>query len=445
MVFSECNSLILRFPAGSVHGILAKVMKKLLPFTHQQIKQIVQRHPTPVYVYAEREMVDNTRALLKAFSWNRGFKEYFAVKAAPNPFLLKILRNEGLGMDASSLAELELSHRIGAKGEEVMFTSNNTPEKEFRRARELGAIINLDDLTHIEYLHAHVGMPELISFRLNPGDSLGGSDIIGKPAEAKFGITREQLFAAYRAARDCGATRFGLHTMPISNNLDVTYFPKTVRTLIGIAIELKNELGIALDFINMGGGIGIPYRPEEEPIDIMALGRSMQKAFQEALSGSDLPEPKLFMECGRYITGPYGFLITKAIHTKDIYRRYIGVDATMANLMRPGMYGAYHHITVLGKENAQNTEVYDIVGSLCENNDKFAKQRALPKIDVGDLLVIHDAGAHGHSMGFNYNGKLRSAELLLRPDGSVLEVRRAETFDDLFATLDLNAAEEFQG
>jgi diaminopimelate decarboxylase len=420
-------------------------MKKPLPFTRQRIEQIVQRHPTPIYVYAEREMVDNTRALLKAFSWNRGFKEYFAVKAAPNPFLLKILRNEGLGMDASSLAELELSNLIGARGEEVMFTSNNTPEKEYRRAKELGAIINLDDLTHIEYLHTHVGMPELISFRLNPGDVLGGSDIIGKPAEAKFGITREQLFGAYRSARDCGATRFGLHTMPISNNLDIAYFPKTVSTLLEIAVELKKELGISLAFINMGGGLGIPYRPEEEPIDIMALGRSMQKAFEEALSGSDLPEPKLFMECGRYITGPYGFLVTKAIHTKDIYRRYIGVDATMANLMRPGMYGAYHHITVLGKENAPNTEVYDIVGSLCENNDKFAKQRTLPKIDVGDLLVIHDAGAHGHSMGFNYNGKLRSAELLLRLDGSVLEVRRAETFDDLFATLDLDAVEGFQG
>lgn len=418
-------------------------MKKTPPFTLEQIRQIVQKNPTPLYVYTENEMVANAKALVKAFSWNRGFKEYFAVKAAPNPFLMKILRHEGLGMDASSLAELELSYQVGASGEEVMFTSNNTPAKEYRRARELGAIINLDDITHIEYLHTNVGMPELISFRLNPGDLLGGSDIIGKPTEAKFGIPLDQLYRAYGLARDCGAKKFGLHTMPISNNLDISYFPKTVRTLLEIAVELKNELGITLDFINMGGGLGIPYYPEEEPIDIVALSRLIEETFQEVLAGSGIQEPKLFMECGRYITGPYGYLITQAIHTKDTYRRYIGVDATMANLMRPGMYGAYHHVSVLGKEEAPATEVYDVVGSLCENNDKFAIQRSLPPIDVGDLLVIHDAGAHGHSMGFNYNGKLRSAEILLRTDGKAEVIRRAESFDDLFATLDLERVGSF--
>ncbi|MFN4895421.1 MAG: diaminopimelate decarboxylase [Pseudomonadota bacterium] len=418
-------------------------MKKPLPFTYAQIEQIVRDHPTPVYVYTEREMVENSKALINAFSWNRGFKEYYAVKAAPNPYLMKILRAHGLGMDASSLAELELSNVIGMKGEEIMFTSNNTPAKEYRRAIELGAIINLDDRTHVDYLHKSVGMPELISFRLNPGDALGGSGIIGLPSEAKFGLTREQLFEAYQAARSCGARRFGLHTMPISNNLDQSYFPKTVRTLLEIALELKKELEISLDFINMGGGLGIPYRPDDKPIDVVALSRSIEGVFQETLVNSGIEQPKLFMECGRYITGPYGFLITRAIHTKDTYRRYIGVDATMANLMRPGMYDAYHHITVLGKEEAPTSEVYDIVGSLCENNDKFAKQRNLPKIELGDLLVIHDAGAHGHSMGFNYNGKLRSAEVLLRADGTTIEIRRAETFEDLFATLNLQGVGSF--
>jgi diaminopimelate decarboxylase len=418
-------------------------MKKSLPFTHQQIERIVADYPTPVYVYAEQEMVQNVRELLRAFSWNSGFKEYFAVKAAPNPFLMKILKAQGLGMDASSLAELELSHAIGARNQEIMFTSNNTPAEEYRRARELGAVINLDDTTHIDYLHRHVGMPELISFRLNPGDALGGSEIIGHPKEAKFGLTREQILAAYKLARDCGAKRFGLHTMPISNSLDRGYFPQTVNLLLEIAIELKRDLRIELEFINMGGGLGIPYRPEEQPIDIQALGREIQATFERVLSGTGLSGLKLFMECGRYITGPYGFLITRAIHKKEIYRRYVGVDATMANLMRPGMYGAYHHITVVGKEDVPSTELYDIVGSLCENNDKFALQRSLPPIDTGDLLVMHDAGAHGHSMGFNYNGKLRSAEVLLRPNGELLEVRRAEGLNDLFATLDFDRVGDF--
>jgi len=418
-------------------------MKSNLPFSKAEIDDLTSRHPTPFYLYTEKEIVDNAKRLVQAFSWNKGFKEYFAVKATPNPFLMKILRANGLGMDASSLAELKLSETSGARGEEIMFTSNNTPAAEYLKARELGAIINLDDLTQIDYLNEHVGIPELISFRLNPGAELGGSDIIGKPEEAKFGLTREQLVSAYRQAKELGAKRFGIHTMPISNHLEIDYFQQTVRILLKISLELRAELGINIEFINIGGGLGIPYRPEEKSLDVEALSGLVQRAYQETLAGTGLDAPKLFMECGRFITGPYGYLITRAVHTKEIYRSYIGVDATMANLMRPGMYDAYHHITVLGKETAPNTEVYDVVGSLCENNDKFAKQRSLPKIEVGDLLVIHDAGAHGHSMGFNYNGKLRSAELLKRPDGSVVEIRRAETYNDLFATLDLARVGDF--
>jgi diaminopimelate decarboxylase len=418
-------------------------MKSNLPFSKAEIDDLTSRHPTPFYLYTEKEIVDNAKRLVQAFSWNKGFKEYFAVKATPNPFLMKILRANGLGMDASSLAELKLSETIGARGEEIMFTSNNTPAAEYLKALELGAIINLDDLTQIDYLNEHVGIPELISFRLNPGSELGGSDIIGKPEEAKFGLTRDQLISAYGKAKELGAKRFGIHTMPISNHLEIDYFQQTVRVLLKISLELRAELGINIEFINIGGGLGIPYRPEEKSLDVEALSGLIQRAYQETLAGTGFEAPKLFMECGRFITGPYGYLITRAVHTKEIYRNYIGVDATMANLMRPGMYDAYHHITVLGKEHAPNTEVYDVVGSLCENNDKFAKKRNLPKIEVGDLLVIHDAGAHGHSMGFNYNGKLRSAELLKRPDGSVIEIRRAETYNDLFATLDLARVGDF--
>jgi diaminopimelate decarboxylase len=413
------------------------------PFSLELLETLAKTYPTPFYLYTEKQMVENTRSLLRAFSWNSGFREFYAVKALPNPYILKILGKEGLGMDCSSLAELELSRAAGFSGESIMFTSNNTPAHEYARAKELGAIINLDDLTHVEYLHKRVGFPQLISFRLNPGSKLAGSDIIGKPEEAKFGLTHTQLVDAYRIARDCGATRFGLHTMPISNELDPRYFVSTVRMLLQTVRELHATLGITVEFINMGGGIGIPYRPAQSAVDIAALGRDIERCFHEELDGSGVPEPKLFMECGRFITGPYGYLVTRVIHTKDIYRRYIGVDATMANLMRPGMYGAYHHITVAGKESVAHSETYDVVGSLCENNDKFAIQRPLPPIDIGDLLVIHDAGAHGHSMGFNYNGKLRSAELLLRSDDSVRCIRRAETLADHFTTIDLGALGEF--
>jgi diaminopimelate decarboxylase len=412
---------------------------KDLPLNPQQLTELARRYPTPFYLYTEKEMLQNASRLLKAFEWNKGFTQFFAVKALPNPVVMKLLAHVGLGMDCSSIAELELSSSIGVAGERIMFTSNNTPAPEYHRARELGAVINLDDLTQVSYLKEHVGIPELISFRLNPGRKLAGTDIIGKPVEAKFGLTSEQLRDAYQFAKACGATRFGLHTMPISNELERSYFVGTVRLLLQTVRELHAELGILFEFINMGGGIGIPYRPEERPLDLELLSKEIEQCFQAELSGSNLPVPKLFMECGRVITGPYGYLVTRAIHTKDIYRRYIGVDATMANLMRPGMYGAYHHISVVGKEHDTPSETYDIVGSLCENNDKFAIQRRMPPINVGDLLVIHDAGAHGHSMGFNYNGKLRSAELLLRPDGSVVQIRRAETLLDYFATLDFNA------
>jgi diaminopimelate decarboxylase len=413
------------------------------PCDRAKLEALARRYPTPFYIYTEREMLENVAALKGAFAWNAGFREYFAVKAAPNPFLLKILHAQGLGMDCSSLAELELSDHVGVRGESIMFTSNNTQAYEYVRARELGAIINLDDQTHIEYLAQHATFPELISFRLNPGDSLSGSEIIGKPQEAKFGLKRDQLVAAYRKARDLGARRFGLHTMPISNELNRSYFVKTVAMLLDVVRELHDTLGISIEFINMGGGIGIPYRPEQAAIDIQALGREIQSCFHEGLAGLELAEPKLFMECGRYITGPYGYLVTRVIHTKDTFRRYIGVDATMANLMRPGMYGSYHHITVAGKESAPADQIVDVVGSLCENNDKFAIQRALPAVEVGDLVIIHDAGAHGHAMGFSYNGKLRSAELLLRADNSVVSIRRAETLDDHFATLDFKALREF--
>jgi diaminopimelate decarboxylase len=412
---------------------------KNLPLPAELLRELTKRFPTPFYLYTESEMVQNARRLVKAFSWNHGFTEFFAVKALPNPVVMKLLAEAGFGMDCSSIAELQLSHSIGVVGERIMFTSNNTPAAEYQRARGLGAIINLDDLTQLSYLKEHAGIPDVISFRLNPGTKLGGTDIIGKPVEAKFGLTREQLHEAYKMAQMYGATRFGLHTMPISNELERSYFISTVRLLLQTVRELHAELGITFEFINMGGGIGIPYRPEQKPLDIELLSREIEQCFQQELSGSTLPIPKLFMECGRVITGPYGYLVTRAIHTKDIYRRYIGVDATMANLMRPGMYGSYHHITVVGKEHEALSETYDIVGSLCENNDKFAIQRPMPPINVGDLLVIHDAGAHGHSMGFNYNGKLRSAELLLRADGSVVQIRRAETLADYFATLDSEA------
>ena len=407
-----------------------------LPFTQAKVEEILAKYPSPVYIYDEKGIRENARALNAAFAWNPDFKEYFAVKATPNPSILQVLKEEGLGMDCSSLAELLLCQKIGVTGEDVMFTSNNTLAKDYKTAVEMGSVINLDDITHIEYLEQQVGLPELVCFRYNPGPLREGNAIIGKPEEAKYGFTREQLFDGYRQLQEKGVKRFGLHTMVASNERNAEFFVETAEMLFELAATLLKDTGIKLEFVNLGGGIGIPYRPEEQPVDLTRVGNGVKQKYEEMIAGTDLHPLTVLMENGRMITGPSGFLITKAIHEKHIYKQYVGVDACMANLMRPGMYDAYHHITVLGKEDAPQEQVVDVVGSLCENNDKFAIDRTLPKIDRGDILVIHSAGAHGHSMGFQYNGKLRSAEVLLREDGSFEQIRRAETIEDYFATLD---------
>ena len=417
---------------------------KSFPLTLTQTERIAQTYPTPFHLYDETSIRKNARQLTSAFSIFPGFREYFAVKATPNPFLLKILADEGFGADCSSLAELRLCETVGLTGDRVMFTSNETPDSEFLEARRLGAIINLDDLTHIDVLVAATGsMPETICFRYNPGAAKAGNTIIGHPEEAKYGLTRDQLFTAYARARDLGAKTFGLHTMVVSNELDEQYHVETARMLFELAVEIKNRLGIRISFINTGGGIGIPYRLEQKAVDYAVIARGARKLYDQIIVPSGLDPLAYNMECGRCITGPYGWLVTRALRQKETYRSYIGVDASMANLMRPGMYGAYHHITVLGKESAPAAKTYDVVGPLCENCDKFAIARTLPEIAMGDLLVIHDTGAHGHAMGYNYNGKTRSAELLLRPDGSMIQIRRAETLADLFATLDLKALPNF--
>ena len=414
-------------------------MEKTLPFNEARVRDIIRNYPTPFYLYDERAIRQNARRLNAAFAWCDGFKEYFAVKATPNPYILKIVKEEGFGADCSSLAELELSERVGIVGEEIMFTSNDTPAPEYKRAKALGAIVNLDDITHLRYLDEQAGgLPELLCFRYNPGPLREGNAIIGKPEEAKYGLTRDQLFEGYAAARKKGIRRFGLHTMVASNELNPAFFVETARMLFDLAVELAEKLDVRLEFVNVGGGIGIPYRPEQKAIDLEALGQAVKAHYDERIRPAGLHPLKVCMENGRCITGPYGFLVTRAIHEKHTYKEYVGVDACMANLMRPGMYGAYHHITVLGKENAPSDTKVDVVGSLCENNDKFAIDRMLPKVETGDILVIQDSGAHGHSMGFQYNGKLRCAELLLREDGRVQQIRRAETLDDYFATLDFS-------
>ncbi len=411
-------------------------MEKKLPFSQAELETIVAQYPTPLHIYDEQAIRANARRLLAAFSWAKDFQEYFAVKAAPNPFLLKLLKEEGFGADCSSLAELVLAEKSGIKGEKIMMTSNDTPAEEFVKARELGAIINLDDLSHLAHLEKEAGLPEILCFRYNPGPLRGGNAIIGTPEEAKYGLTRPQLFEAYRQAQAKGVKRFGLHTMIISNELDLNYFGETARMMFELAVEIYQELGIKVELINLGGGIGIPYRPEEQEVNLEALGQKVREWYEQIIVPAGLDPLKLALESGRMITGPYGYLVARVLHKKDTYKKYIGLDACMANLMRPALYGAYHHITVVGKENEPLSQIYDVTGSLCENNDKFAINRRLPQIEEGDLLVIHDAGAHGHAMGFNYNGKLRSAELLLKSDHSVELIRRAETLDDYFATLD---------
>jgi len=409
---------------------------KTLPFTFEKIRSIAETYPTPFHIYDEKAIVENAGRMKEAFSWIPGFMNYYAVKACPNPSILKILKNEGFGADCSSLPELVLADRSGIKGENIMFTSNDTPEEEFIKARELGAIINLDDITHIEKLDRSAGMPELICFRYNPGSARQGNVIIGKPEEAKYGLTYDQIMEAYPEAAKRGAKRFGLHTMVASNELDPAYFVETARMLFELAVELKRKHGIRLEFVNMGGGIGIPYKPGEKPVDLEAVSKGMKEAYEKMIVPEGLDPLRIVFECGRVITGPYGYLVTRVRQVAKKYKDYVGVDACMTNLMRPALYGAYHHITVLGKENAPSDHTYDVTGSLCENNDKFAIDRKLPAVEEGDFIVIHDAGAHGYAMGFNYNGKLRSAELLLKPDGSVELIRRAETMDDYFATLD---------
>ncbi|MBN2423025.1 diaminopimelate decarboxylase [Candidatus Woesearchaeota archaeon] len=414
-----------------------------LPFTKQQILEIIKNYPTPFHIYDEKAIRENARRLYKTFSWAKGFKNHFAVKALPNPFILKILKQEEMGTDCSSLPELMLSEKAGIIGENIMFSSNDTPAEEFAKAKELGGIINLDDISHIKMLEESAGIPELICFRYNPGPLKEGNAIIGKPEEAKYGLTKEQLSEAYKIMKQKGSTRFGLHTMVASNELNEDYHIETAKMLFELALEIYQKLGIKLEFINLGGGYGIPYKPEQKPIDFDKVSAGIKKEYEKIIVANGLEPVKIIMECGRMITGPYGWLITRVRHIKHTYKDYVGMDACMANLMRPALYGAYHHITVLGKENASKNHKYDITGSLCENNDKFAIDRMLPEIEIGDILAIHNSGAHGHAMGFNYNGKLRSAELLLRENGKIVKIRRAETPKDYFATLDFNKLSEF--
>jgi diaminopimelate decarboxylase len=418
--------------------------EKNIPFSKEEIENIIENYPTPFHIYDEKAIRENARRFKKAFEWNDGFKEYFAIKAAPNPYLMKILREEGFGIDCSSEAELELAKRVGMSGEEIMLTSNDTPASEFRAAKELGSIINLDDISHIEYLEKNVGLPETVCMRYNPGDLKQGNLIIGHPEEAKYGFTHEQIIEGYRILKSKGVKQFGVHTMVASNELDPDYFIETAELLFNLIAEVHEKAGVKISFANLGGGIGIPYKPGEKAVDLEYVSAGIKKLYEEKIEGNGLVPLKIFFESGRAITGPYGYLVSKVLHIKKTYKQFAGLDASMVNLMRPGMYGAYHHISVLGKENEPHNQKYDVTGSLCENNDKFAIDRMLPEVEPGDLVVIHDAGAHGHAMGFNYNGKLKSAELLLRENGEVKQIRRAETMEDYFATLDFDRLKDFK-
>ena len=411
-------------------------MKK--PFvTLEQLKEFSKTYPTPYHLYDEKGIRENARKLYKAFSWNKGFREYFAVKATPNPAIMNILKDEGCGMDCSSLTELMLCERCGISGENIMFSSNDTPLEDFQLADKLGATINLDDITHIDFLEKAIGhIPEKISCRYNPGGNFEISNtIMDTPGDAKYGMTKPQMFQAYRLLKEKGAKEFGIHAFLASNTVTNDYYPTLAAVLFRLAVELKNELDVHISFINLSGGVGIPYREDQQAADIEAIGERVRKVYDQILVPAGMGDVAIYTEMGRYMLGPYGCLVTTAIHQKHIHKDYIGLDACACNLMRPAMYGAYHHITVMGKETAPEDHLYDVVGGLCENNDKFAIDRWLPRIDIGDFIVIHDTGAHGHSMGYNYNGKLRSAEVLLCEDGSTKLIRRAETPDDYFATL----------
>ncbi|WP_288604998.1 diaminopimelate decarboxylase [uncultured Treponema sp.] len=421
-------------------------MSSDFPLSHAQLVELAKKFPTPFYIYDEKAIRENVKYFYKAFSIFPSFTEYFAVKALPNPYILKVLESEGCGGDCSSLPELMLCEKSGITGRRIMFTSNDTPAQEFVYAQKLGAIINLDDITHIDFLKNALGgkLPDTICFRYNPGPlKEGGNSIIGKPEEAKYGLTKEQMIHAYKICKAEGVKHFGIHTMVASNELNPDFFVDTARIVFELILEVQKECGVNIEFADLGGGVGIPYRPGQKKVDLDYVAKGIKVLYDKMIVPAGLDPLKLCFECGRPITGPYGWLVTKAIHEKNIYRNYIGVDASMADLMRPGMYGAYHEVTVSGKENAPKDYVYDVSGSLCENCDKFAVQRNLPKIEMGDLLIIHDAGAHGRAMGFNYNGKLRAGELLLRSDGTVKEIRRRETIEDYFATLDFEGLKNF--
>ena len=409
------------------------------PFvTKEQLDEITAKFPTPYHLYDEKGIRDNAKAVKEAFAWNKGYREYFAVKACPNPTLIQIMKEYGWGCDCSSMTELMLSKAMGCKGADIMFSSNATPAEEYQYAAKLGAIINLDDITHIDFLEKAIGyIPETISCRYNPGGLFKiSNDIMDNPGDAKYGMTTEQLFEAFKILKAKGAKKFGIHAFLASNTVTNEYYPMLAKVLFEVAVKLEKETGADIEFINLSGGVGIPYKPDQEPNDIRVIGEGVRKVYEEVLVPAGMGDVALYTEMGRFMTGPYGCLVTKAIHEKHTYKEYIGCDACAVNLMRPAMYGAYHHITVMGKEDQPCDHKYDITGSLCENNDKFAIDRMLPKIDMGDYLVIHDTGAHGYAMGYNYNGKLKSAEILLKEDGSFEMIRRAETPRDYFATLD---------
>ncbi|MFP3154219.1 diaminopimelate decarboxylase [Lachnospiraceae bacterium ZAX-1] len=413
-------------------------MKKEPFVAYDRLKEIVKEHPTPFHLYDERGIRQNAKAVKEAFAWNRGFKEYFAVKANPNPFLIQILKEYGCGCDCSSMTELMLANAMGFDGESIMFSSNATPSQEYRYASDIGAVINLDDFTHIDFLEKTIGfIPETISCRFNPGGLFQISNsIMDNPGDAKYGFTAEQLFDGFKVLKEKGAKKFGIHAFLASNTVTNEYYPTLARILFEVAVKLKEQTGADIRFINLSGGIGIPYKPEQEANDIYAIGEGVRKVYEEVLVSAGMGDVAIYTELGRFMMAPYGALVTTAIHEKHTHKEYIGCDACAVNLMRPAMYGAYHHITVMGKDNRVCDHKYDVTGSLCENNDKFAVDRMLPEVSVGDLLVIHDTGAHGHAMGYNYNGKLKSAEILLREDDTCQLIRRAEVPRDYFATLD---------
>ncbi len=413
-------------------------MNKLPFVSKEKIEEIVKTYPTPFHIYDEKGIRQNAKAVQEAFSWNKGFKEYFAVKACPNPFLIQILHEYGAGCDCSSMTELMLSDALGINGHDIMFSSNDTPAEEYEYCAKVGGIINLDDITHIEFVEKILGkLPETMSCRYNPGGVFQMSNgIMDNPGDSKYGFTTEQLFEGYRILKEKGVKHFGIHAFLASNTVTNEYYPELARQLFELAVRIKEEIGVELEFINLSGGVGIPYTPDQQGNDIRVIGEGVRRVYEEVLVPAGMGNVAIYTEMGRFMMGPYGALVTQAIHEKHTHKEYIGVDACAVNLMRPAMYGAYHHITVLGKENAPCDHKYDVSGSLCENNDKFAIDRMLPEIDKGDYLVIHDTGAHGFAMGYNYNGKLKSAELLLREDGSVQLIRRAETPQDYFATFD---------